>query len=159
MTSVDEGACTGLPTAAAGGRISHAVFRAARVHRAAAAMVLRETGLHPGQELLMMHLWDHGPQRQSELIKLLDLDPSTVSRMVQRLEQAGFVCRAPDPADRRAALVRTTEAGEALRAEVAAAWTELEERTVAGLDEDEQRELARLLGVLERNLCRAARQG
>jgi DNA-binding MarR family transcriptional regulator len=135
-----------------GGEISHTISRVARAHRATAGQLLRRLGLYPGQELLLMRLWESGPQRQSVLIKELDLDPSTVTRMVQRLEQAGFVTRGADPDDRRAVLVSATEAGEALRQGVGRMWRELEERTLAGLGEGEREHLARLLAALERNL-------
>ncbi|MFH9398950.1 MarR family winged helix-turn-helix transcriptional regulator [Streptomyces sp. NPDC017638] len=143
---------TPAPPVDAGGEISHTISRVARAHRAAAGQLLRRLGLYPGQELLLMRLWESGPQRQSALIKELDLDPSTVTRMVQRLEQAGFVTRGADPGDRRAVLVTATEAGEALREGVGRMWQELEERTLAGLGEDERAHLARLLAALERNL-------
>ncbi|CAM5570708.1 hypothetical protein SMICM304S_11611 [Streptomyces microflavus] len=97
-----EAACTdALPGAALSGPVSHAVSRIARLHRIAAGKLLKGLGLYPGQELLMMHLWDAGPVRQSELIRTLDLDPSTVTKMLQRLEQTGHVRRRPDPATGR----------------------------------------------------------
>ncbi|MFI1012141.1 MarR family winged helix-turn-helix transcriptional regulator [Streptomyces sp. NPDC020965] len=143
-----------LPGCSLGGPVSHAVSRVSRLHRMAAAKVLRGLGLYPGQEFLLMHLWDAGPLRQSELIKTLDLDPSTVTKMLQRLEQAGHVRRHPDPADRRAVLVEATAESCALRWAVEDAWTQLEGQTLAGLDETERAELIRLLGKVEDNLCR-----
>ncbi|MFE5870060.1 MarR family winged helix-turn-helix transcriptional regulator [Streptomyces roseifaciens] len=140
------------PCPGGGGQVSHAIARVARAHRITAGNLLRKLGLYAGQELLMMRLWEAGPQRQAELIKLMGLDPSTVTRMVQRLEQAGLVTRAPCPGDRRAVLVETTAAGEALRQEVEQVWQELEERTLAGLPEDDRKELTRLLSHLEGNL-------
>ncbi|OAR26410.1 MarR family transcriptional regulator [Streptomyces sp. ERV7] len=141
------------PEAARGGPISHAVSRVARLHRVAAGRLLRTTGLYAGQEILMMHLWDAGAVRQSELIRVLELDPSTVTKMLQRLEQSGQVRRRPDPTDRRASLVEATEASCALHDEVEAAWCDLEEKTLAGLTPRERTELARLLAKVEANLC------
>jgi DNA-binding MarR family transcriptional regulator len=146
--------CAGaLPQVARSGPVSHAVSRIARLHRIAAGKLLKGLGLYPGQEFLMMHLWDVGPVRQSELIKAVDLDPSTVTKMLQRLEHTGHVRRRTDPDDRRAVLVEATENSCALRADVTAAWGELEEHTLAGLDADERRELTRLLAKVEGNLC------
>ncbi|MCX2182987.1 MarR family winged helix-turn-helix transcriptional regulator [Streptomyces sp. SKN60] len=146
-------ATAGLPSAARGGPASHALSRVARLHRIAAARLLKEADLYPGQEFLMMALWDCGPVRQSALIQSLGLDPSTVTKMLQRLEQCGHVRRRPDPDDRRAVLVEPTEEGEALRSRVEAAWATLEERTLAGLDADDRAQLTRLLARLEENLC------
>ncbi|MEV7414559.1 MarR family winged helix-turn-helix transcriptional regulator [Streptomyces sp. NPDC089919] len=149
----------GAPGAFLEGPVSHAVSRVARLHRIAAGRLLRELGLYPGQEFVMIHLWDDGPVRQSELIKAVGLDPSTVTKMLQRLEHAGHVRRRPDPADRRASLVEATEASCALHARVGAAWAELERLTLTGLDPAESAELLRLLAKVEHNLCPEAVDG
>lgn len=158
MTS-DDPACTDtpvLPGTTSGGPLSDALSRVSRLHRATAGKLLRCTGLYPGQELLMKLLWEAGPVPQSELIRTMELDPSTVTKMLQRLEQTGHVRRHPDPVDRRAVLVEATEEGGALRPVVEAAWSRLEERTLAGLDETERGELGRLLAKVEANLCTGA---
>ena len=156
MAAEADPACTDadlLPTAARRGPVSHTVSRVARLHRIAAGKVLKGVGLYPGQEFVMMYLWDAGAVRQSELIKAMDLDPSTITKMLQRLEQAGHVRRRPDPDDRRAVLVEATDASCGLLREVELAWGDLEEHTLAGLDAKDRTELARLLGRVEANLC------
>ncbi|GAA3909815.1 MarR family transcriptional regulator [Streptomyces gulbargensis] len=142
-----------LPSAARGGPVGHALARVSRMHRIAMGRRLRELGLYPGQELMMMRLWDSGAARQSELIRFLGVDPSTVTKMLQRLEQCGYVRRGPDPADRRAVRVESTEKGDALRAGVEGAWSDLERTSLAGLSPAESTELARLLGILAENLA------
>src|SRR5258707_13766642 len=97
-------AAVSIPAAAHGGPISHALFRVARLHRMVAGNLLRRVGLHPGQELAMMYLWEAGPQRQTDLIRLLDSDAATMTRTIQRLEHAGFVRRSPVTDDKRAYL-------------------------------------------------------
>ncbi len=142
-------------SAAHGGPVSHAIFRLARLHKLAAAQLLRRTGLHPNQELVMMRLWDAGPQRQADLAAAMDADSATITRTIQRLERAGFVRRAPSATDRRVTMVAATPASRGLRADVEAVWAELEERTVAGLDEQERATVVRVLGRLEANLAAA----
>ncbi|GAA3828685.1 MarR family winged helix-turn-helix transcriptional regulator [Streptomyces coacervatus] len=132
--------------------MSEAIFRAARVHRITAGSLLRETGLYPGQELLMMQLWERGEQRQADLIKTLGLDPSTVTKMLQRLEQSGFVTRSPSPTDRRAVVVNATRAGQALRDRVLQAWRDLEAVTAAGFSDEEYEQAMRVLARIEANL-------
>ncbi|RFA23569.1 MarR family winged helix-turn-helix transcriptional regulator [Subtercola boreus] len=51
------------------------------------------------------------PIRMSRLAEWLSVDKSTMTTEIRRLEAAGLVARAPDPADRRAVLVSATEAG------------------------------------------------
>ncbi|MER5640118.1 MarR family transcriptional regulator [Kitasatospora sp. NPDC002227] len=148
-----------VPAAAGGGPISHAIFRLARLHRMHAGQLLRRLGLHPGQELVMMQLWDLGAQRQADLVRLLDSDAATMTRTVRRLEQAGFVRRRPSPTDRRAALIEPTAASHALRREVEQAWSRLEELVAADLSEGERAQALETLERLERNLAQAAVDG
>ncbi|MFF4478108.1 MarR family winged helix-turn-helix transcriptional regulator [Streptomyces sp. NPDC021218] len=145
-----------MPGAARGGPVSHAIFRLARLHRMFAGQLLRRIGLHPGQELVMMHLWELGPQRQADLVRLMDSDAATMTRTVRRLEQAGFVRRRPSPTDKRASLIEPTAASHALRREVERAWSQLEEISTAGLSDDESAAALRTLEHLEQNLVRAA---
>ncbi|GGU47683.1 hypothetical protein GCM10010211_09610 [Streptomyces albospinus] len=145
-----------VPAAAGGGPVSHAIFRLARLHRMFAGQLLRRIGLHPGQELVMMHLWELGPQRQTDLVRLMDSDAATMTRTVQRLEQAGFVRRRPSPTDKRASLIEPTVASHALRHEVERIWSQLEDLSTAGMSADEQTTALLTLERLEHNLVQAA---
>ncbi|MET8410239.1 MarR family transcriptional regulator [Streptomyces sp. NPDC005195] len=145
-----------VPAAAGSGPVSHAIFRLARLHRMFAGQLLRRIGLHPGQELVMMHLWELGPQRQADLVRLMDSDAATMTRTVRRLEQAGFVRRRPSPTDGRASLIEPTAASHALRREVEQVWSHLEDLSTAGLTADERTVALHTLERLEQNLVRAA---
>ncbi|OIJ98948.1 MarR family transcriptional regulator [Streptomyces sp. MUSC 14] len=145
-----------VPASARTGPISHAIFRVARLHRMIAGQLLRPTGLHTGQELVMMRLWELGPQRLTDLVNLLDSDAATMTRTIQRLENAGFVRRRPNPEDRRAVLVEPTAASHALRREVERIWAELEQAAVGDLTTDQQTEALAVLQRIEDNLARSA---
>jgi DNA-binding MarR family transcriptional regulator len=135
----------GPPSAAAGGPISYAIFQLAKEHRATAGMLLRELDLYPGQELLLMQLWDRDHRTQAELVRVLALDASTVNRMVARLERQQFVRRQASTSDRRAVIVSLTPRGEALRDRVQQLWTDLEAITTKGLSQAERDDLLRAL--------------
>lgn len=62
---------------------------------------------------LLALLHDAGPLRASDLVSLLDLDKSTVSRQVGSLVELGLVDRAPDPADGRAQVLTPSAEGAA----------------------------------------------
>ncbi len=142
------------PAAARGGPVSHAIFRLARIHRMVAGQLLRRIGLHPNQELLMMQLWDMGPQSQSDLVIALDSDSATMTRTIQRLERAGFVRRSRSESDRRVVVVEPTAASQALRHEVELIWRRLEEMTLRGMDDGERDEARQVIERLEENLGR-----
>jgi DNA-binding MarR family transcriptional regulator len=50
----------------------------------------------------------------NELAELLNLDKSTVSRMVDQLVNSGSIIREPDPNDRRFVMLKLTATGEEL---------------------------------------------
>ena len=62
------------------------------------------------------------------LAERLSADASTVSRLLRPLEAAGFLVLEADPADRRARLVRLTDAGAAKRRAAATGWAAAQER-------------------------------
>jgi MarR family transcriptional regulator, organic hydroperoxide resistance regulator len=141
-----------IPASAASGPVSHAMFRVARLHRMHAAQLLRQVGLHPAQELVMMQLWDRGAQRQTDLVRLMGSDAATMTRTIQRLESAGFVRRRPAETDKRVVIVEPTVASFALRANVEAVWAELEERTTGHLTAEQKAGYLGLLGSIEARL-------
>jgi DNA-binding MarR family transcriptional regulator len=138
------------------GPLSSAIFRVARLHKALAARLLRESGLHPGQELVLMTLWRDGPQRQVDLVRTLDSDAPTMARSIARLEKTGLVQRSPSPTDGRALIVEATEASLPLRAQVEQAWATLEQLTAAGFTQRRAAEALSLLAELEAGLQAAA---
>ncbi|NKZ04984.1 MarR family winged helix-turn-helix transcriptional regulator [Actinomadura latina] len=137
------------------GPISHSIFRVARLHKAFAGQLLRDVGLYPGQELLMIQLWDRGPQRQVDLVRMLETDAPAVARSVRRLEAAGFVRRTPSPTDKRATIVEATRASLALKRSVERIWAELESLTVGGMGAAERERVLHALHALEDNLVAA----
>lgn len=55
-----------------------------------------------------------GPLRLGDLASLEQVRPPSMTRIVARLEEEGLVERAPDPGDRRSALMSLTRAGRDL---------------------------------------------
>lgn len=147
-----------LPPSVQAGAMSHAILRVARLHRMLAGQLLRRVGLHPGQELVMMQLWDLGPQRQTDLVRMLGSDAATMTRTIRRLEHAGFVRRRPSADDKRASIIEPTTASLALRREVEHLWSELDTSVTDSLTDDEQSEAIEILGRIENSLAQASRR-
>jgi DNA-binding MarR family transcriptional regulator len=74
-------------------------------------------GLTYPQYLVMNVLWEDDDQTITGIAARLDLDPSTITPLMKRLEQQGNVVRKRNPADERQVRVSLTEQGRALRAE------------------------------------------
>jgi DNA-binding MarR family transcriptional regulator len=62
--------------------------------------------------LMALHALRAGPQAQRELAAASMVEEQTMSRVLDRLERAGYVTRQRDTADRRRLVVRCTAAGE-----------------------------------------------
>jgi len=60
---------------------------------------------------ILSKLFDEGPQRLGALATGFGLDPSTITRQVQALEELGLASRTTDPTDRRASILDLTQQG------------------------------------------------
>ncbi|WP_320783433.1 MarR family winged helix-turn-helix transcriptional regulator [Streptomyces sp. CRN 30] len=146
------------PDTARDGRMSYAIFQLARAHRAHAAAMLRALNLHPGQELLLMQLFDHDHRTQADLLDHVGLDHSTVSKSLRRMQEAGLLTREPAPHDRRVMVVHLTDAGRALREPVAEMWRTLEEISVRDLSADQVEQFTAWARTVEKSLRDHSRQ-
>jgi DNA-binding MarR family transcriptional regulator len=145
------------PSLAAAGPISYAILQLAKAHRARAAMVLRDIGLYPGQELLLVYLRDAGERSQTDIAQALSLDASTVTRMVSRLEAQQLVHRRGSTTDGRAVVISLTPRGAELGEQVLRLWVELERTTAEGMSERERTDLHRALEDVRHRLQGARR--
>jgi MarR family transcriptional regulator for hemolysin len=69
----------------------------------------RSLGLSRAQWQLLVHLSRHEGINQSGLAEILEIENITLGRLVDRMEEAGWVERRADPRDRRARLLYTSE--------------------------------------------------
>ena len=123
-----------------------------KAHRSRAEAALNKLGLHTGQEMLLLQLWNEEGVPQSYLAASMGVEPPTATKMLQRMEHAGLIERRPDPEDARISRVYLTERGRTLEQPVLDVWKQLEAQTVAGLSLTEQVLLHRLLMQVLTNL-------
>ena len=93
--------------------------------------------------------------RQIELADLLDIEPITLSRIIDRLEEAGFVERVADPADRRAWRLHVTARAQPLIEKLHAVADEMIAEAFAGIDPDQIAVARAVLGRVRENAARA----
>lgn len=134
--------------------VGYILAHAGRLHRNRVGSELAALGLHVGQEMMLLHLWAEEGQSITDLSACADLDLSTMSKALARMEHAGLVERRPDAEDVRVSRVYLTDRGRALQGPVVRAWHEVEGQTMAGLTTEEQIVLRRLLMQVQRNLSR-----
>lgn len=129
-----------------------ALAKVCKAHRGSVGGMLAEVGLHVGQEMVLIELWQNDGLRGGELACRLGVEPPTVTKMLRRLEGFGLVERRPDPADARSFRVYLTEKGRDLEDPVSRCWERAEQRTFVGLDPSERQELGRLLAKVRAGL-------
>lgn len=76
------------------------------------AMIAKTMGVSFTEVVALHHLYDTGGLTAKELASLMYLTPGAVTQLADRLERAGYLERAPNPADRRSLLLKETRAGE-----------------------------------------------
>lgn len=123
------------------------LYAASRAVTRAYGPLLRDFGLTYPQYLTLLALWDDGePLTVGELGSRLRLDSGTLTPVLKRLEQAGFVSRRRDSDDERRVLVAVTAAGRDLQDQVCDVPSRL--AGSLGLDAAESGQLRRLLDSL-----------
>jgi len=92
--------------------------------------------------------------RQVELADMLDLEPITLCRIVDRLEEAGLVQRVRDPEDRRAWRLHVTEQAQPLIEKLQGIGAQLVEQAFAGIDRKDLETTRRVLAQARENSAR-----
>ncbi|MBI2383296.1 MAG: MarR family transcriptional regulator [Gammaproteobacteria bacterium] len=126
----------------------HLGFVLAKAKQELAARLNRltgEDGLSIRHFGILVLLSRRGAMRQTEVADAMRLDRTTVMKMVDELEAAGFVRRAADPRDRRANALNVTAKGTRWIERLGPAALDAERAFLAPLTAQEQDTLRRLL--------------
>src|SRR3954471_4282460 len=107
------------------------------------------TDLSPSQTAALASIERRGPLTPSELASLERIQRPTATRVISRLEEAGLVERAADPAGGRWCVVAITEEGTALLEHVRTRKDAFLAQRLEELDADELATLERAADILE----------
>lgn len=113
----------------------------------------REPGDGPlsvGLVSALRQLTDHGPVRATALAELEGISGASMTRVLNGLEERGLIVRQPDPSDRRAQVVRLTDAGRTVVAEGSGVRVAALRRRIDALEPDQRAALEAALPVLAR---------
>jgi DNA-binding MarR family transcriptional regulator len=100
----------------------------------------------------LFHLSRNEGCNQATLAEVLDVEPITLARVLDRLELAGWVERRPDPTDRRARLLFLKPEALPIMEQLQGLGAETRAVALAGISEAEHEQLMTLLGKVRRNL-------
>lgn len=113
----------------------------------------RAIGVTRAQWRTLTMLSRHEGINQGRLADLLEVEPITLCRMVDRLEEAGHVERRPDPADRRAWRIFLTATSRPLLAQLRTIGDALFDQALVGIEPDRRDSLVRTLNDMRSNLA------
>ncbi|WAJ27862.1 MarR family winged helix-turn-helix transcriptional regulator [Antarcticirhabdus aurantiaca] len=86
--------------------------------RALMDLKLQSIGLEVGQDQLLLAITETNSNLVSKLADQLNVRPSTLSKMTDKLAEKGLVLRGKSPADGRVTVLHLTEEGSRMQAEV-----------------------------------------
>ncbi len=96
--------------------------------------------------------------KQSELADMLDLQPISLTRLLDKLCDSGLIERRADPADRRAKRLFLTPAAQPLLEKLGELGEDLMATALAGVEPESVERMIAQLGVVKENLRQAVQQ-
>jgi DNA-binding MarR family transcriptional regulator len=111
-------------------------------------------GVTRAQWKVLFRLHRNPGLRQIELADMLDIEPITLSRIVDKLEESELVERRPDPSDRRAWRLHVTARAQPLIAKLRGVADEMIAEAFAGIDPKDIETTRRVLSLARENACR-----
>jgi len=91
---------------------------------------------------------------QATLAQSLDIEPITLVRLLDRLQEGGFIQRKPDPQDRRAYVLELTAKARPILERIYGLAAKVYEEAQAGMSKPETEQLLSLLHRTKANLAR-----
>ena len=115
----------------------------------------RGFGLTRAQWQVLAYLARNEGISQTGLADLLDIEAITLSRILDRLVDAGFVDRIPHATDRRVWRLRLTDAAKPKLKQVRELGEKTRTETLAGVSEGDRERLLKTLSAMKSNLSAA----
>src|ERR1022692_2514610 len=132
--------------------IAFTIMDVARLLKTYADQRARQFGISRAQWVVLVRIDRTEGLKQSELAELLDLQPITLTRLLDRLSDNGLIERRADPNDRRANRLFLTPAARPLLERLTVLGEDMMGTVLAGLDAKTSERMLRDLGLVKENL-------
>lgn len=93
-----------------------------------------------------------GSAGASDLARAAELNPSAMTRLLDKLEAKGLLAREADPDDRRALNIQLTEAGRTIWRNIDQCGMRVRDAALAGMSDSERTTLTTLMERVRHNL-------
>lgn len=112
----------------------------------------RAIGLTRAQWSVISHLNRYAGVNQAALADLMEIQPITLVRLLDRLEEAGWIIRTADPKDRRSRVPQLTDKARPVIDRLQALAAETRELALTGIDGDKREQMLDALQIIRTNL-------
>jgi MarR family transcriptional regulator for hemolysin len=112
----------------------YVIHDVARLMRTKFDQRARGYGMTRAQWVILSRLENQPGLSQNEMAGIVEVEPITIARLIDRLQASGFVERRADPKDRRIWRLHLTAAAEPMLAEIKKHKEELRSEIMAGID-------------------------
>lgn len=112
----------------------------------------RAIGLTRAQWSVLSHLHRYEGVNQAALADLMEIQPITLVRLLDRLEEAGWIVRDADPNDRRSRVPRLTDKARPVIERLQALAAQTRELALAGIPDGQRERLLDDLQTIRSNL-------
>lgn len=130
----------------------------ARMLRTYADHKAAQFGITRAQWVVLVRLDRSEGLKQSELAEVLDLQPISLTRLLDKLAECGLIERRPDPIDRRAKRLFLTPAARPLLEKLGNLGEDLMATALAGVEPDSVEHMIAQLDIVKENLRQAIAQ-
>jgi MarR family transcriptional regulator for hemolysin len=135
--------------------IAFTIMDVARMLKTYADQRARQFGISRAQWAVLIRIERSEGLKQSELAELLDLQPISLTRLLDRLADNGLIERRADPNDRRANRLYLKPAAKPLLGRLSELGADMMETVLEGLDAKSIDRMLKELATLKDNLRRA----
>jgi len=130
----------------------------ARLLRTYADHKAAQFGITRAQWVVLVRLDRSEGMKQSELAEMLDLQPISLTRLLDKLSDCGLIERRADPHDRRAKRLFLTPAARPLIEKLGDLGAELMATALAGVERESVEHMVAQLAIVKENLRHAIQQ-
>ncbi len=144
-----------MPTQPVKREIAFTIMDVARMLKTYADQRARQFGISRAQWAVLIRIERCEGLKQTELAEALDLQPISLTRLLDRLADNGLIERRADPNDRRANRLYLKPAAKPLLGRLSELGADMMETVLEGLDAKSVDSMLGELGMLKDNLRRA----
>lgn len=128
------------------------LMEAARLQRTVFDRRVRNLGFTRTQWMALRRVEDQPGVSQSELAELLEVEKASAGRLIDKLEEFGWIERRPDDTDRRIKRIYMSDLGRKIHAQITPIAEAMVEEELSGLTAKERETLTDILLIVKQQL-------